>query len=512
MHLRRRLLTAAFGFVLVVLQGPAAVAASPVTSLVAPASATGSLQTRTGVIPFQASWTEVPLSDSGSEPQAVMSTLTYLRRDATQPEGRPVLFVWGGGPGGQSLGLAFGGLGPRLLTPADSKGERRFVDNPDSLIELADLVFIDAVGTGFTGELRPGGGKPYWGVEGDAGAFEVAIRAWLEAHGRTRSPIYLVGESYGGFRIGKVLGRLKGLNVAGAILISPGINLSSVRGDLSAVSADPHWTGGIDDDQAFINNLPTMAVVAVAQHRVDARGRTPVEIYEAARRFAQGPYASALQQGDLLPASERDRLATEISDLIGIPAATIAQAGLRLQSQAFLEALVPGRVVGRLDARVLGDPPKQQADSPRIGAKDDPSLGMNGGNIITSPWIAKYLKDEVGVRTERPYVRVDLNVNDAWNWNSGDRSLEGNIVGLDVGPDLGKFLRATPGARLLLLSGYYDMAVPVLAQEGELAHIGAPKGRIVMKRYEAGHEIGVNPAISAQTTADIRDFVRATPR
>jgi carboxypeptidase C (cathepsin A) len=512
MHALRSHLAAASALAAILLQAPIAIAASPAKGLVAPASAERLLHTEAARIPYQVSWTETPLSAApGGAPQAVMSTLTYLRRDAVQLDKRPVLFVWGGGPGGQSVEMAFRGLGPRRLGSIDGNGAQKFVDNPGSLIDAADLVFIDAAGTGFTGEVIPGGGRPYWGVNGDAAAFEVAIRGWLEAHGRARSPIYLMGESYGGFRVGKVLGRLKGVNVAGAILVSPGMNLSAVRGDLTAVSADPNWVGGIDDDQAFINNLPTMAVVAVMHHCVAGKGRTTAEIYEEARRFAQGPYASALQQGDALPQDDKVQIAERIADLIGLPAKILVDANLRLQSQAFLESLIPGRVVGRLDARVLGEPPKPQAGAPRIGAKDDPSLGMHSANVVMSPQAARYLKDEVGVRTDRPYVRVNLDVNEAWDWNSGDKSLEANIAGLNVGPELGSYLRQASQARLMLLSGYYDMAIPVLAQEGELAHIGAPRDRIVIKRYETGHEIGNDPAAAQRLTADIRDFLSAAP-
>jgi carboxypeptidase C (cathepsin A) len=482
------------------------------TALLAPAaSAAKSLSTPSGPLFYQVSWDEAPLAGPDGTAEAVMSTLSYVRRDHADPQGRPVLFIWGGGPGGQSVGLAFGGIGPRRLAQPDAKGARAIVDNGATVLDVADLVFIDAVGTGFTGELKPGGGKPFWSVEGDAAAFEQVIRQWLQAHGRTRSPVYLMGESYGGFRVGKVVDRLQGVHVAGAILVSPGINLSAVRGDLTAVSADPHWTGGIDDDQAYINNLPTMAVVAVAQHRVDGRGRSTSEIYEEARRFAQGAYAAALQQGDQLDAADRDRLALQMAAMTGVSAESIAQANLRLQSQAFLEALAPGRVVGRLDARVLGEPPKQAADSGRTRAAADPSLGMNGASVLTSPWTAEYLRNEVGVRTGRPYVRVNLDVNDAWNWNPSATSLEANIVGLDVGPDLGRYLRGAEDARLLLLSGYYDMATPMLAQEGELEHVGAPRGRIVMKRYEAGHELNNDPVAAPQVAVDIRAFIQAAP-
>ena len=264
-----------------------------------------------------------------------------MRSDVQDKRHRPIIFAWAGGPGSSSAELAFGFLGPKRLTSPDSKGIRELIAYPDSLLDVADLVVIDPPGTGFSRELVPRGNKEYWSINGDAAAFNSFIRNWLATHGRLDSPIFFLGESYGGFRAGKLVAGMVDLDVDGLILISPGLNLNLQRGDLSAVSDDPEWIGGVDDDQAFIVNFPSMAVAAVAQGRIPAGGRSISEIYDQAKGFAEGPLAAALWKGAALSTADRDILAGTMSRLIGLPAAMIAQADLRVQSSAFL-----GRIVG----------------------------------------------------------------------------------------------------------------------------------------------------------------------
>jgi carboxypeptidase C (cathepsin A) len=283
------------------------------------------------------------------------------------------------------------------------------------------------------------------------------------------------------------------------------MDLTLHAGDLSAVSSDPHWIGGIEYDQSFVVNLPSLAAAAFAQKKINARGKSVQQIYEEARIFAQTEYVSALQQGAALPAATRDRVASHLSYLIGLPASVIAEANLRVQSQDFLDALVPNYVVSRLDSRLKG--PKVPATTGRIRAADDPALHLNKANIRTNAWVADYLRKDVGVKTDQEYVSLNLDVNSAWDWNSGSSSLEDNIVGIDPAPNIGTFMRGHPKTQLLLVSGYYDVAVPALAQSYVLSHAGIPLKRTKIALFPSGHEVYEDPESRKDVEKEVREFV-----
>jgi carboxypeptidase C (cathepsin A) len=398
-------------------------------------------------------------------------------------------------------------LCPRLLTGSNESTTRTFVDNPGTLMDVTDVVIIDAVGMGFSRDLAKKGGKPYWGVRGDAAAFEALIRDWLGKNERRESPVYLLGVSYGGYRLGELAAHLSDLNLGGLIAVSGGLNLSIQAGDLSAISADPSWIGGIGIDESFVVNLPTMAAAAFVQRKVDPRGATLEQFYDRAGSFALDDYASALQQGSALPAAVRERIATQVSSMIGLPAADIARANLRVQSQVFLETLLPGSVVSRLDTRVVAPAPKEPSIPGRIRSADDPSLHMTARSISTSKWVRHYLTDEVGVKTELEYVTLNLDVNSAWDWNPGTGAIEPNIVGLDVTPNIGRLMQQKPHARLFVASAYYDLAVPALAQRYAVLHSGVPLDRTTVTVYPAGHEIFEDEPSRKQLQADLHRFI-----
>src|SRR5436309_4442929 len=147
----------------------------------------------------------LPLTDAKGTPTATVFTIAYLTAAAPGRE-RPVSFVFNGGPGAASVFLHLGALGPRVLeTPANGAVPNppvRLVDNPATWLGFTDLVFVDPVGTGFSrGEGKEENpDKPFWEVRADIASLGTVIRLWLTRHERWTSPVWLVGESYGGFR------------------------------------------------------------------------------------------------------------------------------------------------------------------------------------------------------------------------------------------------------------------------------------------------------------------------
>jgi carboxypeptidase C (cathepsin A) len=460
--------------------------------LIAPVTSQHHIHVNGVDIRYRAAWWETVLKDESGVPQATISATSYVREDVGDRPRRPVMFAFNGGPGASSSPLHFGLLGPRMLTPPDSKGARNLLDNSETLLDAVDLVFIDPVGTGFSRELRPDGGKAYWSPAGDSKAVQVLVRDWLRDTDRTNSPIYFAGESYGGYRLAEMAKDIGDLNVAGLILISP--------------SMDRSGTSGVGNDQPFIFNLPSMATTAFAQGKYQGDARTVEQVFEEARVFAQGDYVVALQQGEQLPPAERDRIAARMSKLIGLPAATIAAANLRIGSQDFLEQLVPGKIVGRIDTRVLAPRPDGPLVAGRDKAADDPALNMGASNVKKSAGIGNYLRNEVGVKTDLDYISLTLDVNFAWNWNSGSPKAEDNAY-FNITPNITKLMKQRTDSRLLLIGGYYDLATPALAPRYELTHAGVPLDRTTIRDFAAGHAPYDSVESRKLVSAEIHDFV-----
>ncbi|MGB0040652.1 MAG: hypothetical protein WBQ00_17260, partial [Terriglobales bacterium] len=311
--------------------------------LIAPASSHHVLHLGDINISYVATWSSTVLKDATGVPQATISSTSYIREGVRDPVQRPVLFAFNGGPGASSTPLHFRILGPRRLMPPDANGASAFVDNSETLLDVADLVMIDPVGTGFSRELSAGAGHAYWNPTGDSKAAQTVIRDWLRDHGRTTSPIYIVGESFGGYRLAEMAKDIGDLNIAGLILVSPGTDMSGEAGGAS--------------DQRFVSTLPSMATTAYEHGKGQSASHSAEQVFEEARAFAQTDYLVVLQQGSALPAADRDRLAERMAKLIGLPASTIAAANLRIDTQDFLEQLLPGKVVGRLDTRVVAPKP-----------------------------------------------------------------------------------------------------------------------------------------------------------
>jgi carboxypeptidase C (cathepsin A) len=418
---------------------------------------------------YTATFQERALSDANGRAVATLSATSYVV-DGTSKDARPVLFAFNGGPGASSSPLHFGAFGP-MRQERRADGTRAIVPNPASLLPLADLVFIDPVGTGFSRVLPGGTGKPFWTADGDARAVLDFIRDWLKTNGRMRSPVYVAGESYGGYRLATMAKFADDLPIAGLVLISPGFALTSL-GDYST-------------DLPYVFDLPTMALAARFHGKGVADGRSAAQYFDDVAAFSQGEYVIALMQGSALPASERDRLAAKIAPMLGLPVETVASAGLRVDSETFLTTLLKGdgKLVGRLDARITGPIPTDVPKG-RSGAMNDPALGLGRTNVIMSPAIAKYLRDDLKVPVDRDYVSLSLDVNFSWDWRADALGPAGapNPV-----PNLAKLMKAQPQTKLLVVGGLYDLACTWLGVRYAITHSDVPLDRVTWARLEAGH-------------------------
>lgn len=431
---------------------------------------------------YRARFETVVLRDDAKVPQATITGTSY-QLEGTDTARRPVLFAFNGGPGASSSPLHFGAMGPRLIE-RQADGTRVLVPNDDTLLPLADLVFVDPVGTGFSRVLPDGSGAAYWSVPGDAAAMLHFIRHWLVQHERQGSPVYIAGESYGGRRLAELAGNAGDLDIAGLIFISPAV----------CACEGP--------DLPYILGLPGLAVAAA--HHGKASKDDPYAIFTRARAFALGDYANALLQGNRLPAARRRQIAETMAELIGLPASAIEAADLRIDAETFRKTLRAreGLDIGRLDTRVSA--PAAKPVTGEASAKSDPALGLNGSNVILNPTIGDYLHRELRVPGDSDYISLTLDVNAQWNWTAGATGYQrpDPMAGLE------KLMRARPETRLLVVTGHYDLAVPPMEVDYAFAHAAIPPQQVHMVTLASGHTAFDGPEGRQQMLSLLRNFIR----
>ena len=419
---------------------------------------------------------------------------TAYVKDGGEP-GRPVTFLFNGGPGSGSLWLHMGAFGPkRVAIPSDARDDGAppypIVDNPDSLLDVTDIVFIDPVGTGFSHALGKTEAKDYWGVTKDAKSIAEFIRLWLGENGRWNAPKYLGGESYGTTRSAAVANELEGSYNDVAL---NGIILISTILDFGAQAEVP------GNEMAYIVNMPTMAATAWYHNKIVDRPADLAAFVAEARSFASGEYLSALIKGRALPVGERAAVRARLARFSGLSEAYLDRADLRVLPARFYKELLRdrGQTVGRLDSRYLGI----DADSAGENADNDPSFyGIDGA--YTAAFNA-YARTTLNFKTERQYVTIG-GVRD-WDWKmSGDGQFYFNVA-----PYLATALRENSGLKIFVAQGYYDFATPFFGAEYALSRSGIATERIAFHYYDAGHMMYVRDDDRAKLSRDVRAFIRA---
>lgn len=446
-------------------------------------------------IAYRATIADTILTDEAGKAEAVIVTTSYVKTPADPS--RPVFFNYNGGPGSGSVWLQMGAFGPkRVAIPSDARDDGAppypLLDNPDSLLDVADLVFIDPPGTGFSYLTQGTDPKKYYGLRQDGRAVAQVIRRWINDNGRWSSPKYLGGESYGTSRTAMVVDELEGstyndVGLNGLILISTILDFAG---------REP--TPG--NELAYVVTLPNMAAAAYYHGKVQAPS---VEaIVEEARQFAIGPFAAALLKGQDLPQAEREAVRRELSRLTGLSEEYLEQADLRVTDQRFYKELLRDRglTIGRLDARYTGKDFDNAGETPDA----DPSFyGIDAGYTAA---INQWARETLGYKTDRTYQSIG-NVGGLWDWSLG--SGWGRQAYLNIAPLIGQAMRQNSGLRLFNAQGYYDFATPFFGAEYSLKRTGIPQDRITWKYYDAGHMMYVRDEDRAKLSADLREFIKA---
>lgn len=444
-------------------------------------------------ITYDATIGETLLKNKDGVDEAAIVTTAYVKQP--RDPNRPVTFLFNGGPGSGSVWLMMGAFGPkRVAIPSNGTDDGAppypVVDNPESLLDVTDIVFIDPPGTGFSVLLPRADPKNYYGVTADAKAVAEVIRRWLGDNGRWNSPKYLGGESYGTTRSAAVANQL--MNATFNDVALNGIMLISTILDFGAQAEVP------GNEMPYVVSLPSMAAVALYHGKAQAGSKE--QFIEEARQFALGPYAGALLKGARLPPEERASIRRQLARFTGLSETYIDQADLRVSPGRFWKELLRDRglVVGRLDSRYTG----KDRDNAGEFFDNDPSFyGIDAGFTAA---VNAWERDGLGFKTDREYQSIGR-VGADWDWKTGN---DDALFYLNVAPYIGTALRENSGLRVFVGQGYYDFATPFFGAEYALGRAGIPQDRIEFHYYDAGHMMYVRDEDRRKLSADLRAFIR----
>jgi carboxypeptidase C (cathepsin A) len=447
-------------------------------------------------IHYRATAGTLTLRDKDGKPTASMFYVAYTSPGAPGRR-KPVTFFYNGGPGSASLWLHMGSFGPMRVQTANPEYIRPapypFGPNPDTLLDRTDLVFLDAIGTGYSRPLGDAKPADFYGVDPDVDAFAKGIIRYTTRYARWNDPKFIFGESYGTTRSAALSYALqeRGLALNGVVILSSILNYG-IR--------QPGF------DQLYIGYLPSYAATAWYHHKAGEGAELEAWVEEA-RRFANGAYSSALAKGQEIGPEEEDQVAREMSRLTGLSVDFLKRANLRVDLSRFQAELLRDRrqTIGRYDSRYIGVNPDAAGERPEY----DPSDTAISGAFIST--LHDYLSREIGYDTDLEY-RVSARDGGDFNWKWEHRAPGGGNSSQQqpaVTVDLAAAMRTNPYLKLLSLNGYYDMATPFFSTERDLKHMmlePAQQRNLQFRYYRSGHMVYLNPEELHRMRLDLDRF------
>jgi carboxypeptidase C (cathepsin A) len=439
-------------------------------------------------------WDDVPQNadpdPKNRGPEASMFYVAYMKSD-TKGAPRPITFLYNGGPGSSTVWLHMGAFGPKRVVTADDShtpaAPYSVVNNEYSLLDVSDLVFVDAPGTGFSRLSGKDREKAFYGVDQDAEAFGDFISQFLAKYGRWNSPKYLFGESYGTTRsavLANILETERDFDLNGVILLSQILNFS-LDSDI------PEVNPGVD--VAYQLTLPTYAASAWYHHKLPDQHPDLQALITEVEHFAMNDYALALGAGSSLPADQRHAIAAKLHEYTGLPVTYIEKADLRINGGEFEKNLQDDSnlTTGRLDTRFSGptiDPLSKEADY-------DPQSAAISSAYVSA--FNDYVRKELKFGENREY-KPEVEVFKWWSMTHKPPGAPFALPGTpNVMLDLAVAMKYNPQLKVLLNAGYYDLATPFYEGVYEMQHLPIPpelQKNIEFKFYESGHMVYAHEA------------------
>jgi carboxypeptidase C (cathepsin A) len=434
----------------------------------------------------------IALHDEKGAKTASVFTIAYVA--APQPgQVRPVAFCFNGGPGAAAVFLHLGAAGPRIMKP-DSSGRvpappPQIVDNPATWLDFTDLVFVDPVGTGFSrgesdGENKDGSpGRAFWNVRSDIQSLDAIVRLWLTKYERWGSPIYLVGESYGGFRIGamaKSLARDEGIVPSGLVFVSPALDPLIINQDATSLAL-------------AAAALPSFAATAASLAGNSNFDAAPVE------HFALSDYLVGLANMKGVP-RPGDSFIAQIAAMIGLPVDIVRRERGWVSASVLAHELRRDhdQVLSLYDATITRSSPANPWD-PTAG---DPVL-ENSIAAYTAAFNT-YAPDGLGYHSDLQYRVLPMNIVHQWNFDGSREGQDG--LGLSLS-GLQTALLDHPATKVLIANGRYDLVTPYFLSRWLIDQLGIPdavREAIRIKVYDGGHMMYLRPQSLTALSADVR--------
>jgi carboxypeptidase C (cathepsin A) len=434
--------------------------------------------------------------DKENKPNASVFYVAYTAERGRNDPQRPVTFFYNGGPGSPSVWLHMGSVAPVRVESASAEATApppyHLVANAYSLIDRSDLVFIDAVGTGWSTPVGKGKGKDFWGVDQDLDAFAKAITRYVTLNQRWNSPKFLFGESYGTTRSAALVNKLQGdgMSFNGVVLLSSILNYGANSPGL---------------DQSYVGAMPTMAAIAWYHDKVSNKPADLHAFLDEARAFAAGEYSTALAKGQNLAPAELDSVAAKLSRFTGLSAQYLKEADLRVSQSRFRKELLRDerRTLGRYDGRYEGIDLDAAGENPEF----DPS-----STAITGAYIAAfnhYAEDTLKWSSDTPYVRTGPDIIKDWDWKHAQPGSRFPQRVPYVAADLARAMRENPKLQVLSANGWFDLATPFFATEYDISHMqldASLRGNVTFAYYPSGHMVYLNLDALKQFKADLDRF------
>lgn len=417
-------------------------------------------------IAYKATVGTIPVRDEKGKEigQVVYTAYTVPGSDPA----RPVTFAFNGGPGAASVYLNMGAVGPKRVqfgaqgdSPSDAPIAR---DNPNSWLDMTDLVFIDPIGTGFSRSLVDADAtkKAFYANDPDIKYLSKVVYDWLVKEGRLRSPKFVMGESYGGYRAPRIAYELQsqvGVGLSGLIMVSPYLD-PAVGNDATALSPLP-----------WMIDLPSMAAA-----NLERKGQlTPAAMAEV-EAYTRGDFARDLLLGRANTEAVQ-RVVGNVTRLTGLDPALVQRMGGRVDSRTFLrEVHRNDATIGSIyDSNVTAfDPfpwsPRQESNDPLLDSLIAP----------TTSAMVDFVTREVGWKTDARYNALSYAVNAAWD--------RGQPADTPV-TDLRKAIANDPKMRVMIVHGWDDLSCPFFASRlivDQLPAFGVAE-RVQLRVYPGGH-------------------------
>ncbi|HEY0681245.1 MAG TPA: hypothetical protein VGD45_02845 [Steroidobacter sp.] len=442
---------------------------------------------------YSANVGEIILQDETGTPTASLFATSYVRKDVKPRDipQRPVLFLFNGGPGAASMWLHVGAFGPKRVklpqdVAADVTPPFQLVDNSYTVLDVADVVFIDPPETGYSRVLSGVDPKQFRSAAGDAKAIAQFIVKWSESNSRDGSPKYVLGESYGTIRATLVAEELaKQRPLAGVILFGQAVNI------VETVQRSGNIVG-------YAVNLPALTSIAAYHGRIDVAGRSQQALIDESYDFAMTDYLTALAQGNRLSQPRREQIAARLAALTGIGAEYYLANGLAISKEKFRSELLKdkGLIVGMYDARYTAP-----AAEPGKRASD-PSMKVQPAFVAA---VTDHLKNNLRVTLNDEYRSVDAAIRGPNAWDYG--APPSPFSDYDFPAAISHVMSAQPEFRLFIGTGVYDTTTTFGPVRYMVTRSNFPAARVVVRTYEGGHMAYTSEAALKALTDDVRQFI-----